>query len=247
MTREANHEIWLLAALFAAPAWACGGPRAEGPESRLGDVAGVRAEERSRCRFEGRSDREVVEVKGPHATFPNVRRVFAVVGEGEDRHRVLLCREIDTNLDGIKDIVRTYTDHGDPLSEQADADFDGKIDTWITFSRGRVAKISIAHGGRAEPDESRFYVDARLSRAQRDTNLDGEPDRWEIYSASGKLSRIGVDLDFDGRVDRWDRDQESVREDAEAERASENEGPSQPPTAAEAPSQKAPSGTGEKR
>ena len=203
-----------LAALTASlAAGACGGS-ASGPKTEAalrGEVVGVAADDRSRCDFKGRADREVVESLGPGAKNPNIRRVYGVVGEGEDRHRVLMCREVDTNLDGVKDVVRTYTDKGEALNEVADTNFDGKMDTWITFSKGRVAKLREDHNADGQDDETRFYVGGQLSRAQIDTNYDGKPDVWEIYD-DGKLERRGVDLDFDGHVDRWDRDEIALRE-----------------------------------
>ena len=192
---------------------ACGGSdkSSKGPEGMNKDIAGVAPDDRSRCDFKGRADREVDESLGPNAKKPNIRRVYGVVGEGEDRHRVLLCREVDTNLDGVKDVVRTYTDKGDPLNEVADTNFDGKIDTWITFTKGRVSKLRLDHNKDGQDDETRYYVSGRLSRAQIDTNYDNKPDVWEIYD-DGKLERRGIDLDFDGHVDRWDRDEIALRE-----------------------------------
>ena len=195
----------------------CGGSSSGKAKAALREVAGVPADDKSRCDFQGRSDREVSEATGPGATYPNIRRVFGIVGNGEDRRRVLLCREVDTNLDGGKDIVRTFSDKGEPLSELSDANYDGKVDTWITFARGRVSKMQVDSAGRGEPDETRFYVGGKLSRVQRDTNHDGKPDVWEVYE-DGKLQRIGNDLDFDGHVDRWDRDEIALREIAEKER-----------------------------
>ncbi len=208
---------------------ACGGGAASQAQPRLSDkqVAGVAADDASRCDYKGRADREVQEVRGPGAQHPNIRRVFSIVGEGEDRKKILLCREVDTNLDGVKDVMRTYTDKGEPLNELADTNFDGKVDTWITFSRGRIAKVQLDKSGRGQPEEVKFYVGGKLARAQRDTNQDGKPDQWEIYD-EGRLQRLGVDLDFDGRVDRWDRDELALRdlearEKAEERRAAELE------------------------
>ena len=48
---------------------------------------------------------------------------------GEDRHKVLICREIDTNFDGIKDVFRTYNEKGEAVKEEADSNYNGKIDT----------------------------------------------------------------------------------------------------------------------
>jgi hypothetical protein len=208
---------------------ACGGGAAVTPQPRMSDkqVAGVAADDASRCDYKGRADREVNEVRGPGAQHPNIRRVYSIVGEGEDRKKILLCREVDTNLDGAKDVMRTYTDKGEPLNELADTNFDGKVDTWITFTRGRIAKVQLDKAGRGQPDEVKFYVGGKLARAQRDTNKDGKPDQWEIYD-EGRLQRLGVDLDFDGRVDRWDRDELALRdiearEKAEEQRAREAE------------------------
>jgi hypothetical protein len=214
-----NRAVIAVAALLVAGATAaaCGGSSPNASKVPLKDVSGVPADDRSRCDFKGRADREVTQATGPGSAFPNVRRVYGVVGQGDDRRRVLLCREVDTNLDGAKDIVRTFNDRGEPLNELSDANYDGKIDTWITFARGRVAKMQIDTKGRGEPDETRFYVGGKLSRAQRDTNGDGKPDVWEVYD-EGKLQRIGVDIDFDGHVDRWDRDEIALREISEKER-----------------------------
>ena len=209
-------------ASFGASACGGSGSNAKTGAALQGDVTGVAADDRSRCDFKGRADREVVESIGPGAKNANIRRVYGVVGEGEDRHRVLMCREVDTNLDGVKDVVRTYTDKGDALNEVADTNFDGKMDTWITFAKGRVSKLREDHNADGQDDETRFYVAGQLSRAQIDTNYDGKPDVWEIYD-DGKLERRGVDLDFDGHVDRWDRDEIALREieqkDAAAEKA----------------------------
>ncbi|MEO8905153.1 MAG: hypothetical protein ABI488_21965 [Polyangiaceae bacterium] len=223
MTIARDGWIALGSAAFALSLcmYACGGntPDSKAPVMS-GDVAGVAADDRSRCDYKGRPDREVVESLGPGAKTANIRRVYGIVGEGEDRHRVLLCREVDTNLDGVKDVVRTYTDKGDALNEVADTNFDGKMDTWITFTKGRVSKLRIDHNGDGQDDETRFYVGGQLSRAQIDTNYDGKPDVWEIYD-DGKLERRGVDLDFDGHVDRWDRDEIALREIEQKDEAAE--------------------------
>jgi hypothetical protein len=213
----------LACVLLSALAAACGGSSSAQTQPHLSDkqVAGVAADDASRCDYRGRADREVEEIRGPGSQHPNIRRVFSVVGEGEDRKRVLLCREVDTNLDGAKDVMRTYTDKGEPLNELADTNFDGKVDTWITFARGRIAKVQIDKAGRGQPEEVKFYVGGKLARAQRDTNHDGKPDQWEIYD-EGRLQRLGVDLDFDGRVDRWDRDELALR-DIEAKEKADDE------------------------
>lgn len=206
---------WAAPLLFAVVAAGCGGggAAARPPEEPL---QGISADDQSRCAYQGRDDRDVHETAAPHSPLPNVRRVYGYVGTGEDRRRVLLCREVDTNLDGVKDVVRTYTEQGEKLSELADSNYDGKVDTWITFAAGRVQKAEFDRDGDGRPDEIRHYVGGRISRVQRDTNRDGKPDVFEVY-IDGRLDRIGVDLNHDGAVDRWDRDEGRLREEAERE------------------------------
>ncbi len=104
---------------------ACGGSDKQLPKAALADGRAVdkhNQDDRSNCDFKGRSDRDVQEVTGPGAVQPNIRRVFSIIGMGEDARRVLLCREVDTNLDGIKDVVRIYNDKGEATQEKADTD-----------------------------------------------------------------------------------------------------------------------------
>jgi hypothetical protein len=201
-------------------AWACGGSEAARPKAavqREGRPIGISSDDQSRCDFRGRVDREATESVGPGSVTQNIRRVYALLGEGEERKRVLICREVDTNLDGAKDVVRTYNERGEALNETADTDFDGKVDTWITFSRGKIVKVAVDHTKNGKPDETRVYMAGKLSRVQLDENDDGKIDAWEIYD-EGKLQRAGFDLDHDGRVDRWDRDEIALRELNEKER-----------------------------
>jgi len=199
---------------------ACGGsdgPPAQSPQQKDTRLTGVSADDQSRCDYKGRADREASEVSGPGSLSQNIRRVFALTGEGEERKRVLICREVDTNLDGVKDVVRTYNERGEALNETADTDFDGKVDQWLTFSRGRIIKIETDATKNGKPDRTKVYMNGKLSRVQIDQNDDGKTDVWEIYD-EGKLQRRGVDLDRDGRVDRWDRDEIALREINEKER-----------------------------
>src|SRR5947207_9848400 len=66
------------------------------------------SDDRSMCEWRNRPELEVSETAGPGAIRPNVRRVYKMIGEGDMRHKVLVCREIDTNLDGVKDTVRNF-------------------------------------------------------------------------------------------------------------------------------------------
>ena len=150
-------------------------------------------DDKSMCDWRNKPELEVSETAGPGALRPNIRRVYKTLGEGDNRRKVLICREVDTNLDGIKDTVRTFNPKGEALREESDTDYDGRVDHWLAFSEGRVVE------------------------EQEDTNGDGKPDVWEIY-VKGRLERMGVDEGGDGHVDRWDRD-ELLRQQQEADEA----------------------------
>jgi hypothetical protein len=226
-TVSRDRALALLAVVLGASVlgFACGGGAEVGPPpqaavQREGHPQGMEKEDQSRCDYKGRSDREASESSGPGSIALNIRRVYALMGQGEERRRVLICREVDTNLDGVKDVVRTYNERGEALKETADTDFDGKIDTWVVFARGKIVKVAVDRSRNGNPDEMRVYMNGKLSRVQRDSNDDGKIDVWEIYD-DGKLQREGVDLDRDGRVDRWDRDEVMLREINEKERREE--------------------------
>jgi hypothetical protein len=176
-------------------------------------------DDRTMCDWRNKPELEVSETAGPGALKPNVRRVYKTFGEGDTRRTVLICREVDTNLDGIKDTVRTFNDKGEALHEEADTDYDGRVDIWMSFVAGRLAEEDVDTNHDGKPDEWKYYADGKLTRAKRDRNFDGNADIWEIYN-NGKLERMGVDETFDGHVDRWDRDEQiKAQEDADAKQA----------------------------
>jgi hypothetical protein len=209
---------------------ACGGGSTPAPVSTVTAPGGSKdpskwpADDKSMCNdWKTKPELEVAETTGPGALKPNVRRVYKTYGEGEARNKVLSCREVDTNLDGIKDVVRTFNQKGEAQHEEADRNYDGKIDVWINFVDGRIAEEDVDTNGDGKPDVWKFYVNGQLQRIRRDRNGDGKPDVWEIYS-KGRLERVGVDETLDGHVDRWDRDEQLKYEADTAERkAREND------------------------
>lgn len=180
------------------------------------------ADDRSMCDWRSKPELEISETSGPGALKPNVRRVYKTFGEGDQRHKTLVCREIDTNLDGIKDVVRTFNPKGEALAEEADRDYDGRSDVWIKFVDGRMAEEDVDTNKDGKPDIWKFYVNGQLQRIRRDRNFDGKPDIWEIY-ARGRLERVGLDETFDGHVDRWDRDEQLKYEAEAADRKARDE------------------------
>jgi hypothetical protein len=173
------------------------------------------ADDRTMCDWKRHPEVEVSETEGPGAIKPNVRRVFKTIGEGDNRHKVLVCREIDTNLDGIKDVVRLFNAKGEATKENADTNYDGKLDSWAIYVNGRMTEEDLDTNYDGAADVWKYYLDGKLSRVKRDRNHDGKPDVWEIYT-NGHLTRMGLDDSFDGHVDRWDRDESSRTDDESA-------------------------------
>ncbi|HXS17766.1 MAG TPA: hypothetical protein VN764_11285 [Polyangiaceae bacterium] len=204
------------AILFGAIALGCGGSKK--PAEAAEQVVAGKRDDQSRCEYKGRDDRDAMESSAPGSIVANVRRVYGYIGTATERRRILLCREVDTNLDGVKDLLHTYGDNGERLTEQADTNYDGKIDTWITFGRTRPAKLELDKDGDGQAEEVRFYTAGKLARVQRDTNHDEKADIFEIYD-EGRLERMGLDVDFDGKVDTWRRDNVYAREQEEKERS----------------------------
>jgi hypothetical protein len=210
----------LFAGSLVATLSACGGgnsaPAAVGAPGQV-PLSAWPQDDRSMCNWRGKPDLEVSEIAGAGSLKPNVRRVFRTVGDREHQHRVIACREVDTNLDGIKDVVRLFDEKGEPSREEADRDFDGKIDGWTLFAEGRMAEFQEDTNRDGRPDVWKSYNEGRLTRVKRDRNFDGKPDQWEMY-VRGKLERVGVDDSYDGHVDRWDRDEQLRMEQENAER-----------------------------
>ena len=158
---------------------------------------------------------EVTEYDTSGDNTPDVRKLFKIMGEGSLSRLVLVCREADLNGDRRKDIVRLYTDEGRPMREEADRDFDGRIDEITEFTDGRITLRQVDTSGDGMIDTKIFYEAGEPVRAERDmksrsTVAEWRPDRWEYYD-EGRTVRIGTDLNGDGKVDRWDRDEDRLR------------------------------------
>ena len=206
---------------------ACGGASQPPPVAAASAPGGTKnqaawpVDDKSMCDWRNKPELEVSETAGPGSVKPNIRRVFKIVGEGDDRHKALVCREIETNLDGIKDVVRTFNAKGEAVREEADTNYDGKIDVWLQFSNGRVIEEDSDPVGDGKPHVWKAYANGQLSRIKRDTKGTGKADVWEIYT-KGRLERMGVDQSGDGRVDLWERDgiyQKQLEAEDDAQRA----------------------------
>ncbi len=141
---------------------------------------------------------------------PDVRKVFLRIGDGTLARLVLVCRESDLNADGTKDIVRYYNDEGAALREEADRNFDGRMDELTFFQEGQILRQEFDSNNDGKVDTKIYFDRGRPLRAERDLQARSAtdrwaPDRWEYYE-DGRVVRMGTDVDGDGKVDRWDRD-----------------------------------------
>lgn len=224
----------LLIASLALALVGCGDDEEEArrnaPE-RAESASGAERPTDDQGRCEGGTDREVSEYDTSGDDYPDVRKVFLVKGTGRLARLILICREADLNGDGTKDIVRYYNDEGRPAREEADRNFDGKMDEVTFFERGRIARMEQDTNADGNIDTKVFYENGRPLRGERDlagrsTASNWRPDVWEYYE-EGRVVRSGVDLDGDGRVDRWDRDtiwyEQRAREEAERQAQEEAE------------------------
>ncbi|MBW1756638.1 MAG: hypothetical protein JRJ80_10765, partial [Deltaproteobacteria bacterium] len=130
---------------------------------------------------------EVTEYDTSGDDTPDVRKLFRTMGEGSLARLVLVCREADLNGDGRKDIVRVYSEEGRPVREEADRDFDGRIDEVTHFTNGRVSLKEIDTSGNGMIDTKIFYENGQPERAERDMAnrskaAKWQPDRWEYYA-----------------------------------------------------------------
>lgn len=134
----------------------------------------------------------------------DVRKVFRVEGEGRKARKILVCRSLDINHDGRKDIFRFYNDEGRPLRELTDSDFDGTIDSVAFFEDGRLAREEIDRNHDGTQDETRHFIRGKLFRVERDDNHDRKIDVWEHWEDE-RLLRIGYDVNGDEVADFWHR------------------------------------------
>lgn len=168
------------------------------------------------------SDLEASEYDTSGDEHPDVRRVYKRLGAGSLTTSVLVCREVDLNGDGVKDIVRRYNEEGRPVREDADRDFDGQMDQITFFQEGVIVRVEEDANRDGRVDTKVFYEDGKPNRVERDlsgrsTTAQWQPDRWEYYD-DGQMVRMGTDIDGDGLVDRWDRDDEWSRRQAAEQR-----------------------------
>jgi hypothetical protein len=156
----------------------------------------------SRCPTDEGLSEESLDTSGDNVA--DVRKVWRVEGEGQKSRKILVCRELDLNHDGTKDIFRFFNEEGRPLRELTDVDFDGRIDSISFFEAGRIVRQERDRNHDGNQDETRHFIQSKLVRVERDDNYDGVVDVWEHWE-KGRLLRIGYDVNRDTVADFWHR------------------------------------------
>ena len=121
----------------------------------------------------GSEDREYSSYDTSGDGLPNVRKVFLRVGHGDLARRILICRQIDLNGDGRADVTRYYDDEGAVLQEDADRDFDGRVDLSIDFQDGRMVQWEFDRDRNGWTDGRVFYAHGQPQRAEHDRSRAG--------------------------------------------------------------------------
>jgi len=193
--------------LTAALLLACSGSQQSAERPGYGGIEGetkLREPENDgrRCPADENLVQESLDTSGDNVA--DVRKVYRVEGAGAEARKVLVCREMDLNHDGRKDIFRFYNEDGRPLREMMDGDFDGTVDGVSLFEEGRVVQQEMDRNNDGRTDETRHFVQGNLLRVERDDNNDGRIDVWEHW-ADGDLLRIGYDVNADEVADFWHR------------------------------------------
>ncbi len=226
----------------AAPA---SSPKAAAAPGGSHDPSHWPADDRSLCEgfvhWKNNPQLSADEMAGADALKPNIRRVYKTAGDKDNLRTILVCREIDTNLDGLKDVVRVFNEKGEPQHEEADTNYDGKMDDWLTFTGGRISEEDVdTTFAKGKPNVWKFFVDGQLSRIRRNTHCEsGNADTWEIYF-NNRLERVGVDSSCDGHVDRWDRDAQLMASEEATQQAGPDGGASPESTSTDAGSTETP-------
>lgn len=210
---RSSHRLLAAASLAALPMMvllaACGGPKPSAmSKNKPAAISSEKFKNATRCDAT-KPGRELSyhDVSG-HGKADMVEVIaYSKGASGLATEGRVICMEVDTNRDGVLDLLRTFAESGDLEAEEADRNYDGKSDLWINYDKGLIAKQAFDSKFAGKADEFHYYKAGKLKRVERDRNADGNIDVWEYYDANARLERMGVDLDFNGRIDIWYRDE----------------------------------------
>jgi len=136
---------------------------------------------------------------------------------------------LDADRDGKPEVLRYATrKNGTPLRQEEDRNYDGRMDAFLVYERGRIAAREVDSNHDGKPDIFERYDGKRqtarsldrdhddvidafydyegryLARERHDANNDGTIDLTIDYE-KGRRARAEEDTDRDGRPDTWTR------------------------------------------
>jgi len=110
----------------------------------------------------------------------------------------------DRDGDGAPDHWIYRDASGRPAREEFDENGDARPDrtAWLDPVTGRETRVEEDTNLDSRIDTWVEYSDGVVARQRRDSNYDGIPDSWSYYDRAGQLSRQEQDLDGDGYRNR---------------------------------------------
>jgi hypothetical protein len=98
---------------------------------------------------------------------------------------------IDTNADGLPDVVKTYKDNA-VVQIESDRNFDGRVDLVQEYSHGVLIREIHDDDFDGKPEKIEEFRHGKLAIVERDPSERGSIDIVEYYDDSGKLIRREV-------------------------------------------------------
>ena len=116
----------------------------------------------------------------------------------------LLRRSLDVDRDGKPEEIR-YEDlrTGQVIRTEHDTDYDGNMDSWVTYESGQPAVRVQDNNGDGRGDSWERFVGGRAVAKTLDTNGDDVKDTFYRYT-DGELQEKLRDANDDGTIDRID-------------------------------------------
>jgi hypothetical protein len=154
----------------------------------------------------------------PESLF-ETREVSIPPGQWQNRATLRVLRQtLDVDNDGTPEELR-YVDisSGQLLRAELDRDFDGALDTWISYENGAPAVTVRDSNGDAQTDTWERYVGDKLEAKTLDRDHDGVKDTFYRYQ-DGELATLLRDANNDGTIDRVDEYQGRNRTRTEEDR-----------------------------
>lgn len=152
----------------------------------------------------------------PIAIFEKERQVIPAGRWNNEQPLQVSVRTLDADEDGTAEELRYYSEEdGTLLRKELDRDYDGSIDTWIEYKKGKISRILLDENRDKEPDEWQTYLSSgQMVVREVDRNHDGRKDAFFYYQGDS-LIREEHDLNTDGQIDRVSYFENRVLERAE--------------------------------